>query len=102
MNFTPRYELLGTAIIGACLSAASCSSAWTPPASFLERLVTLIYPFGPGGMGYNVKHLVVVCVHGQGQVSWEKSDSDTIMTCDRTDPLSKARFLSRWLLRPSD
>jgi hypothetical protein len=53
-------------------------------------------------MGYNVKHLVDLCVEGQGEVSWEKSDSDTIMTCDRTDPLSKARFLSRWLPRPSD
>jgi hypothetical protein len=30
--------------------------------------------------------------------------SDTIMTCDcdRTDPLSKLRYLSRWLLRPTD
>jgi hypothetical protein len=24
------------------------------------------------------------------------------MTCERTDPLSKSRYLSRWLLRPTD
>jgi len=97
-----KFASLIGAMFGACLSVASCSLASTPTADFLERLVTLIYPSGPGGMGYNVKHLVDVCLEGKGEVSWEKSDSDTIMTCDRTDPLSKVRFLSRWLLRPSD
>jgi hypothetical protein len=64
--------------------------------------VTLMYPSGPGRMGYNVRHLVDVCVQGQGEVGWEKSDSDAIMTCDSTDTLSEARYVSRWLLRPAD
>lgn len=102
MNPVPKYAMLSAAIFGGCLAAASCSPTLAPAADFLERPVTLMYPSGPGGMGYNVQHLVDVCVRGQGVVSWERSDSDTLMSCDRTDPLSRARFLSRWLLRPFD
>src|SRR5258708_21435162 len=102
MILAPKYAMLSAALFGNCLAAASCSPTFTPPADFLERLVTLVYPSGPGGMGYKVEHLVDVCVQGQREVSWEKSDSDTIMTCDRTDQLSRATFLSRWLLRSSD
>ena len=102
MNPASNYAMLSVAIFGTCLAAASCSTTFTPPADFLERFVTLVYPSGPGGMGYRVEHLVDVCVQGKGEVSWDQSDSNTIMTCDRTDPLSRARFLSRWLLRPSD
>lgn len=102
MSPVTKSVFMSTAILGACFSVASCSPASTQTAAFLERAVMLIYPSGPGGMGYNVKHLVEVCVEGKGAVSWEPSDSDTIMICDRTDPLSKARFVSRWLLRPAD
>jgi hypothetical protein len=90
------------AILAACIAVASCSPAFTPSADFLERIVALIYPSGLGVMGYNVKHLVDICVEGKGQVSWEKSDSDIILTCDGTDPLTKARIHSRWLMRPSE
>lgn len=102
MNPVSTSLFMSGAILGTCLSVASCSPASAPAAAFLERAVMLIYPSGPGGMGYNVKHLVEVCVEGKGAVSWEQSDNDSIMICDRTDPLSKARFVSRWLLRPAD
>jgi hypothetical protein len=77
MSPVSKYVLMSAAILGACLSVASCSPASMPTPAFLERAVMLIYPSGPGGMGCNVKHLVDVCVEGKRAVSWEP-DSDRL------------------------
>ena len=102
MNLFSKYVLTSIAILGASLSMSSCAPTWTPATTFLERAVVLIYPSGPGGMGYKVKHLADICARGNGAVDWEQSDSDAILICDRIDPASKARFVSRWLLRPGE
>ena len=102
MNSAHKYTSACAAIVVAILLLPSCSRAATPSADFLERVVSLLYPSGPGSMGYSVKHLANVCIDGKGKVSWDRSENEVIMICDRTEPASQVRYISRWLLRPTE
>jgi len=89
-------------LIGCTTAVAVGSSALaqTPSESFLKSPIVLSYPSGYGGMGYDVQHLADVCIRADGSVSWEAASTDTILTCNRLDPLTKGRLILRWLLRP--
>jgi hypothetical protein len=93
--------ILRNFLIG-CVTAIAVSSsalAQTPSESFLKSPIVLSYPSGYGGMGYDVQHLADVCSRAHGTVSWEAANTDTILTCNRLDPLTNGRLIIRWLLR---
>lgn len=93
---TLRHFLIGCA---AAVVVGSSALAETPSESFLKSPIVLSYPSGYGGMGYNVQHLADVCIRANGAVSWESASTDTILTCNRLDPLTNGRLILRWLLR---
>lgn len=93
---TLRHFLIGCA---AAVVVGSSALAETPSESFLKSPIVLSYPSGYGGMGYNVQHLADVCIRANGTVSWESASTDTILTCNRLDPLTNGRLILRWLLR---
>jgi hypothetical protein len=91
-----RHFLIGC---GAAVAVGSSVLAQTPSESFLKSPIVLSYPSGYGGMGYDVRHLADVCTRANGTVSWEAANTDTILTCNRLDPLTSGRLVIRWLLR---
>jgi hypothetical protein len=91
-----RHFLIGC---GAAVAVGSSALAQTPPESFLKSPIVLSYSSGYGGMGYDVQHLADVCTRASGTVSWEVASADTILTCNRLDPLTNGRLIIRWLLR---
>lgn len=91
-----RRFLIGFA---AAVAISSSAQAKTPSESFLKSPIVLSYPSGYGGMGYDVQHLADVCIRANGTVSWEAASTDTILTCNRLDPLTNGRLILRWLLR---
>jgi len=93
---TRRHFLIGCA---AAVAIGSSALAQTPSESFLKSPIVLSYPSGYGGMGYDVQHLADVCSRANGTVSWEAASTDTILTCNRLDPLTNGRLIIRWLLR---
>jgi len=94
---TRRHFLIGCA---AAVAIGSSALAQTPSESFLKSPIVQSYPSGYGGMGYDVQHLADVCSRANGTVSWEAASTDTILTCNRLDPLTNGRLIIRWLLRP--